>query len=71
MKGWRKVTIHKNLIQWRYGVDFEAEIIKRYDKKWEFNGVVISSLRHTQKTFRTKLEALKYAKNWMKKHPRG
>jgi len=83
IKGWKKVLetkkyikfIHKNQRGWNWSridiVKYSPSVhLYTYPNKWKCTYYKNGEMKWV-KEFKTKIQALKYAKAWMKKHPNG
>jgi len=72
MKGWIKIKDDKYGITYKHSRIY-AHFVWIINDHRNYEVFIPASARRKgkRKKFETKAEALKYAKNWMKKHPRG
>ena len=73
LKNWRKITEDKKDIVWANKNVISVVFVRTSNNKY-----VVSipknrgkHFHYTHKWFKTKAQALKFAINWMKKHPNG
>ena len=76
IKGWKKTTNEKTWIEWQMFRSPWSRIVVRKNrtvypwKGWHVEYKTIHN-QYFKKSFKTKIQALKFAIDWMKKHSKG
>jgi len=65
IKGWKRTKNRKNFIAYARDKDFKQVSIIKLVYGWQ-----VATSTFVRK-FKTKAKTLAFARNWMKKHPRG
>ena len=81
IKGWRVTTKRRDITVWQNSNSRRFLSVQRLsdftnlqkDDKFWFVGTALPNQngRFIRKNFKTKTAALKFARSWMKRHPRG
>ena len=74
IKGWKIQTEDKNLIRYvNTNIrTYPVQIVNaKFNYKNPHEGWAVGYKKNNFRQFKTKAKALKFAKYWMKKHPRG